>query len=246
MLKFNVKVRVMENKLDYASLNFDELKPPQGSDRDRDNRYYEIVGGGARLQLMETMLTLEIPALFADHNDNLTAREICTKLSLDPKRGSKYIHCLALAGFLIESGIENDMDACYSRSSQTIDFFEQNGRGGAYFRDLVVYWRNVASLSSIDVLRGMPLPEAVKWPPQTLEAAEHLEWWMRITAKGAVETLKQSNCMGGAKTLLDIGGGDGTIGCSLTDIHPELKVTVFNLPSSAYIARRVIAEVLWV
>ena len=46
----------MENRLDYASLNFNELKPPQGSDRDRDNRYYEIVGGGARLQLMETML----------------------------------------------------------------------------------------------------------------------------------------------------------------------------------------------
>ena len=45
--------------------------------------------------------------------------------------------------------------------------------------------------------------------------------------------------IGGAK-LLDVGGGDGTIGCAMLQAYPELNVTVFNLPASAALAREVI------
>ncbi len=65
---------------------------------------------------------------------------------------------------------------------------------------------------------------------------------MRVSAEGAIATLIESDVMAGAATLLDVGGGDGTIGCALAEHYPDLKVTVFNLPASAYIARRIIGE----
>jgi predicted O-methyltransferase YrrM len=65
---------------------------------------------------------------------------------------------------------------------------------------------------------------------------------MRVTADGAIKTLYHSAAMLGADRLLDVGGGDGTIGCALAHEYPQLQVTVFNLPASAALARRTIVE----
>ncbi len=100
----------------------------------------------------------------------------------------------------------------------------------------------MAALPFLDVLRGMPLPHAVEWPPPSLEAAEHMETWMRVTADGAREALVASQALEGVDHVLDVGGGDGTIPCQLADAHPDLKTTIFNLPASSYLARRTIAE----
>ena len=59
-----------------------------------------------------------------------------------------------------------------------------------------------------------------------------------MTAEGAIETLLASNAMAGAQRLLDVGGGDGTIGCAMVKAHPALAVTVFNLSASAALARK--------
>jgi cyclopropane fatty-acyl-phospholipid synthase-like methyltransferase len=100
----------------------------------------------------------------------------------------------------------------------------------------------VAILPLVEVLGGIALPEAVRWPPPGEEAAVHLETWMRVTADGAIKTLYQSGAILGASRLLDVGGGDGTIGCALAHEYPQLQVTVFNLPASAALAERTIRE----
>lgn len=215
---------------------------PPGSLRDRDDRYYRLLAGGAKTRLLEGLLDLQIPELLGARGE-MTAREICQHLALHPHRGWKFLHLLAMVGLLNESGGDCGQDeARFSLSEEAKEYFDADGAGGYYFRDLLHYWRNVAVLPFVDVLRGLPLPEAVRWPPPGLAQAEHLETWMRVTAEGAIATLVNSGAMDGCRRLLDVGGGDGTIGCSLAERYPGLKVTVFNLPASAYLARRTISQ----
>ncbi len=220
----------------------DPEPPARGSLRERDNNFYSMLGGGARLRLIETALDLGLFELIGSAG-TLSAKEIIQRLSLQPHRTWKFLHCMALADLLDETDAASTMDnARYRLSDDAIRYFGEKGDGGYFFRELVTFWRAVAVLPTAEVLRGMPLPAAVKWPPADLAAAEHLETWMRASAEGAISTLSDSKCMEGAKTLLDVGGGDGTIGCALATRHPNLQVTVFNLPASAYIARRIIGE----
>lgn len=217
------------------------VPPPHGSLRDRDNRYYTLLAGGAKTRLLEGFLDLRLPEILGGRGE-MTAAEICRHLALDPHRGWKFLHLLAMTGLLDkEGGDRGEDDAVFRLSAEAKEYFGEDGMQGFYFRDLVNYWRNVACLPFIDVLQGMELPQAVRWPPPNPEAAEHLEGWMRMTADGAIATLLKSGAMHGAKRLLDVGGGDGTIGCALVERIAELQVTVFNLPASAHIARRTIA-----
>jgi hypothetical protein len=39
------------------------LAPPEGSPRDRGNKFYQILGGGARMKCLEAFVDLEIPDL---------------------------------------------------------------------------------------------------------------------------------------------------------------------------------------
>ena len=175
----------------------------------------------------------------------MSAKAICTALKLDPHRGWKFLHSLALNGLLVEhNGELGDDTAEYALSDDCKEYFGSDGTGGYFFRDLLAFYRylNDLDVSLADVVRGADLKGMVEWPPKTLDAAIHLEKWMTVTAYGAIQTLLASNAMHGAKTILDVGGGDGTIAVALvrdsalrgSDVDP--KVTVFNLPASASLA----------
>jgi precorrin-6B methylase 2 len=216
-----------------------EIPPaPPGSLRDRDDRYYRLLAGGAKTRLLEGFLDLQLPELLGKRGE-MTAREICQSRALHPHRGWKFLHLLAMVGLLQESGGDHGRDdARFSLSEEAKEYFGADGSEGYYFRDLLNFWRAVAVLPFVDVLRGLPLPAAVRWPPPGLVEAEHLETWMRVTAEGAIANLLSSGALEGARRLLDVGGGDGTIGCALVKRYPDLAVTVFNLPASAFLARR--------
>ncbi len=230
-----VKTRSMHTHIDAV------LSPSRGSLRERDNAFYELLAGGAKTRLLEGFIDLGVPELLG-RNGAMAAGDICRELGIQPHRGWKFLHLLSLNGLLDRlDGTSTGDEARFALYAPARQFFGEDGTGGYYFRDLVVYWRNVACLPLVDVLRGMELPEAVRWPPPGMEQAEHLETWMRVTAEGALATLKHSGALGGARRLLDVGGGDGTIGCAMANEYPELEVTVFNLPASAALARRNIA-----
>ena len=239
-------------------LFLESLDAPPGSPRDRDNRYYRLLAGGAKTRLLEGFLELGLPELLGREGP-LAADEICRKLKLDLTRGWKFLHLLALAGLLTEEppplraarevaesspdgtlGASPSDKTVFSLSPEAIDYFGPRGDEAYFYRDLVQYWKNVATLPLVDVLKGMPLPDAVVWPPANPEAADHLETWMRVTADGAIRTLVNSGTMAHAERLLDVGGGDGTIACALVSLYGNLDATVFNLPASAAIAERVI------
>lgn len=79
----------------------------------------------------------------------------------------------------------------------------------SFFRDFVASHRAAADLPFVDVLKGMILPDAVRWPPATFEDAVRNEKWMTFTSEGAIKTLLKSDALAGFEKLLDVGGGDG-------------------------------------
>lgn len=186
----------------------------------------------------------------------MKACDICAQLGLDEHRGWKFLHCTALAGLLVESNGERcDSSVQYALSDACKEYFGASGdtHEGYYFRDLVNFWRylNDLPISLADVIRGADLPNMVQWPPKTPDAAAHLEYWMRVTADGAVATLLASRAMEGATSILDVGGGDGSIDIAVVKAAKQASgagasvipcVTVFNLPASAALAEDRIRE----
>jgi hypothetical protein len=168
--------------------------PTRGSERDCDDRFYEILGGGAKFSLLEGFIDLKLPEFLGESNEPCTAASICSKLGLDEHRGWKFLHDLALCGFLTETDALNcDMNAKYALSQDSKQFFGEDGTQGYFYRELVIFQRYVKDLKIpfVDVLRGASLPEMVQWPPQTPEAAQHLETWM---SKYRSAVIVLSNC----------------------------------------------------
>ena len=211
-----------------------------GSDRERDDRFYALLSGGAKTRLLEVFVELDMPRVIGDAG-SMTASEICHYFAFQADRGWKFCRLLALCGLLDEQGgHEGEDEAHYALSHDAKRFFGSDGSQTYYFYELVRFWKMMAHWPTIDVLRGLPIPDAAQWPPRTPEAAEHLETWMRVTSEGAIRNIIGSNALRETKRLLDVGGGDGTIGCALAEHYPGLAVTVFNLPASAIIAERTI------
>jgi hypothetical protein len=203
--------------------------------------------------LLEAFLDLGLPELLGRHKgEPMTAAEIISQLGMHPTRGWKFLHLCSMAELLLENGgDQGDGTAQYSLSPRAIQFFGDRGvtDDSYYFRDLVAYWRYLDSLPNTlaQVLKGAELPVMPVWPPVTSENAKHLETWMTVTAKGAIETLLSSHVMDHASQILDVGGGDGTVAIAIVKDAiarglPVPHVTVFNLQHSAEIALEKIAR----
>jgi SAM-dependent methyltransferase len=206
------------------------------SPRERDDFYYKLVAGAAQTRLLESVIELRLPHLLAERGP-LTAAEVAEALGLHLKRASKWLVLLERVGMLTRSeGRYQNTDAAIALH------WDKEGRENFFLRDQLYFCSRVYALNLSDVLRGAALPEAVRWPPRTKEAAEHLEYWMTITANEAWAALERGTDWATTKTLLDVGGGDGSVACALVRKYDHLQATVFNLPASADLARARIAR----
>jgi len=133
--------------------------------RERDSKFDELLAGGAKTRLLESFIDLELASLLASQGP-LSAEAIAKKLTLDPLRARKWLHLLSLIGLVqkidtVDKPTHGSEAYAITPLAQAI--FGSDGKEGAYCRDRVQYWRNVAVLDFSAVLRGLPLPLAVKW-----------------------------------------------------------------------------------
>ena len=204
--------------------------------RERDDFYYKLIAGSAHTRLLESTFDLRLPHLLAERGP-LTVGEIAELLGLHMKRASKWLVLLERIGLLQES------EGRYENTVRAIAiYWDKDGRENFFSRDMMEYCRYVNAMDFTAVLRGAPLPDSVRWPPRTKEAAEHLELWMTITANEAIAALERGTDWRNTRTYLDVGGGDATIACALVRKYDHLQATVFNLPASAELARQRIAR----
>jgi SAM-dependent methyltransferase len=212
--------------------------------RERDDKFNALLSSGAKIRLLESFIDFELASLLASEGP-LSAETIAKKLVLLPLRTKKWLHLLSLIGLVKEiAPTDNPLygDKTYAITPLAQSIFGDDGQGGAFYRDRVQFWRSVAVLDFNAVLRGLPLPLAVRWPPQTLEAATHLEWWMSVTAAGAIRAVEKTVDLSKVTKILDAAGGDAIMACAFARSYPNLDITVFNLPNSAYLARNRVAQ----
>jgi SAM-dependent methyltransferase len=206
------------------------------SPRQRDDLYYRLLAGTAHTRMLESLFDLRLPHLLAERGP-LTAAEIAEALGLHLTRTAKWLILLERVGLL------RQQDGAFQNTEGAIAlFWDKEGRENYFLRDQLEFCRFVNVLDFPAVLRGAPLPDAVRWPPQTKEHAAHLELWMTVTQNEAVDALVYGTEWNSTKTLVDVGGGDGGIACELVTKYEHLRATVFNLPASADIARTRIAR----
>jgi C-20 methyltransferase BchU len=88
-------------------------------------------------------------------------------------------------------------------------------------------------LKLADVVRGsVDFTSLVPHPPRTREDSLFYETIHRSNIHFLLKLLRDEARLDGVKHLIDVGGGIGDIAASLCAQHPELQVTLINLPSA--------------
>lgn len=108
----------------------------------------------------------------------------------------------------------------------------------AYMADLIQsYYANLA-----DVARGkQDFTSHVPHPPRTREDSVFYETIHRSNIHFVQQLLRQAARLDGVRHLVDVGGGIGDIAAALCDQHPELRVSLINLPSAVELVRENVA-----
>ena len=97
------------------------------------------------------------------------------------------------------------------------------GPMAAFYEDVMV--RALASLVDDTTPGG-----SLDWPPKTTSSSRKFEDLMNATSPYVAAWLDELVDFAGIESVLDVGGGDGTVCALLCQKHPELHADVFNLP----------------
>ncbi len=82
------------------------------------------------------------------------------------------------------------------------------------------------------------LPEPMVWPPTDIDSSTTFEPMMTVTANYVAAFLDEVLPCSRASSLLDVGGGDGSVAALLCEKHRRLRATVVNLPSARPLVER--------
>ncbi|HAT8218209.1 TPA: methyltransferase, partial [Legionella pneumophila] len=194
--------------------------------------FYGLLAGGVRMKLLESMFDLDLFRLF-DGKPYLLENDIMKTLELKPVRAKKWLHLLCCENFLKKITVGSQVGYQLAKSQLML------GDGYWGFKQYYdFYWQRMANEKLSNILRFTDPKFNVSWPPKNAEEASFLETWMTKTVTPLIQTLLAYLDFNQYRSVLDVGGGDGTIACALAKAYPHLKITVYNLPESAKIAQK--------
>ncbi|WP_080454180.1 FkbM family methyltransferase, partial [Legionella pneumophila] len=186
--------------------------------------FYGLLAGGVRIKLLESMFDLDLFRLFTG-KPYLLENDIIKRLELKPVRAKKWLHLLCCEDFLKKIMVGSQVGYQLAKSQLML------GEGYWGFKQYYdFYWQRMANEKLSNILRFTDPKFNVSWPPKTAEEANFLETWMTKTATPLIQTLLACLDLNQYRSILDVGGGDGTIACALAQAYPHLKITVYNLP----------------
>lgn len=225
-----------QKQLEKHSLHCPSSETPQHTAEFYEN-YFSLIAAGARLKLIEAMFNLNLFALF-ENKAYVSEHEIIEKLGLMPNRAKKWLHLLSCEYFLIKTTI--DAQTVYQLTPEFIQIIHSERWWPMQF--FFNSWNVAAEENLTDVLRYGKVKTSVSWPPKTDSEVLWLEDWMMKTSEQPIECILKNIDFKHVKSLLDVGGGDGTMACAFATAHPHIKTTVYNLPKSAEMARKTITS----
>ena len=178
---------------------------------------------------------------------NLVKAEIAAELSLQPRA----IDILLLGTTALR--LTEKSGARYA-NSQVIDGMASNGIW-QIFKDVVAFEQYICYLGQFDFaaslranthvgLRRVPgsAPDLYRRLSENPELEQVFYRYMHSWSKLSNPLLFRHLDLSRARTVLDVGGGDGVNAIGLLKAFPHLDVTVLELPGGAAFARRTVAE----
>lgn len=201
------------------------------SERDIYLLAYSIIAAPAKLKLIESMLYLGLIDLLIEQT-KASEDEIIERLQLHPARAKKWLTLLNEVKF-----VEYEPSKQYTLGAISKKLIGDNGKRWWVFKELIYGWRSVSQLNLAELLQGGETPD-VNWPPKTEADVENLELWMRESSSPVIHILNKYFSFNKINKLLDVGGGDGSIACSLARTYPHLKISVYNLEHSCKLAKQ--------
>lgn len=165
-----------------------------------------------------------------------TAEELAAELELDPLPTRLLLDCLRSAGHVRVRGGRYRLTRGSRRwldpeSALSVAGFVAGT--GDYFS----WWAELEEVTR----RGVPAGHHDA-PPDDPYWRRYISGQLDLARLSAGEVARKLPLAGGARTLLDIGGGHGWYSAQICRRHPQLTATVLDLPGSAAIGREIIAR----
>lgn len=164
-------------------------------------------------------------------------RELAQELGARPLRLYKFLDCLESLGLLLREQTTDQLgEARYRAVDGLAEAAEAVLGPQSKERDREKFdWRSIHGRLP-EVLRGqheMP-SSSFEWPLRNEEQIAAFEASMTAGLPPIVESFERYGpaLFEGWRRVLDVGGGDGSLGAALLEQAPELKLDVFNLPAT--------------
>jgi len=165
-----------------------------------------------------------------------TARDLAAALAVDPERLSRLLHALASIGLLVvEAGaFRNGAEA-----AAFLDAGQPGYRGGDHALLRELWAADLLTADSLRQNRPAALHDFADPDPDPAAA------FTRKLAPGGVifgRLLAEAMDLSGVGSVIDIGGGAGTILVGLRERWPHLAATLMELPAVAAVAPAILAD----
>ncbi|MBW2218978.1 MAG: methyltransferase [Deltaproteobacteria bacterium] len=190
---------------------------------------------GSYWQTCTLHAAVKLDVFTAIGNDKMTYREAAGKLSLDPRAVGMLLNALCAMALL------EKVEGAYINTSESKKFLSKDSPG--YIGYMIMHHHNlVESWSRLDesVASGRPVRTRSSFDDE--EYRESFLMGMFNIAMGIAPQVAKIIDLSGRKHLLDLGGGPGTYAIHFCKHNPELKATVFDLPTTRPFAQKTIAR----
>jgi predicted O-methyltransferase YrrM len=219
----------------------DALHTAPGTDLSGVGRLMEIADGLWAAQTLGAAECLDL-FTFLDDRGAADAAETAEGLGLPVRPAEMLLTACAALGLLVRGG-----DGRYANAPVAARHLVR-GRP-EFFGDYIRMLREFAYPGWSRIVEAIRTDRPVRWeadPDEHIFAADRRPafFWDGLYALSSMtaRVLDREVDLGGARSLLDVGGGAGAFDVELCRRRPDLRATVFDLPHVCEIARLRIAE----
>jgi ubiquinone/menaquinone biosynthesis C-methylase UbiE len=204
--------------------------PPEAGAASTDETLIGLLMGAWATQAVATAARLGIPELLAAAPRS--AGEAAAELELDPGATYRLLRALASLGVL-----DRRADG---RFANTAVGERLRGDAPGTFKDAFiaetdsVHWRSWEKAADA-VRSGRPQPQEVfglaafDYYSQNLSEGEQFGKAMRNVSRFAAAAVLEAYDFSGVRTVMDVGGGNGSLALAVLEKHPAMKGTIFDL-----------------
>jgi SAM-dependent methyltransferase len=195
-----------------------------------------VLMAGVRLGLFEELA-----------NGPVRPRDLATRTGLDRQGAIRLLDCLCAVGHVERSGFENNADemddgVIYTLSKRARPWLDPNSPTyiGPFLEFNYDQWEWWSGLE--EVVRTGRGYDIHAYSPDDPRWERYIRAMFCLARLSAPEIARKLRLPPGARSVLDLAGGHGWFAAELCRRDPGLSAAVLDLPGSAAIGRRIIAE----